>query len=419
MPFEPKSTFLKIMHERGFVQDSTDLYKLDETFSSEKVVAYIGYDATAKSLHVGHLVPIMMLRWLQKCGHQPITLMGGGTTKVGDPSFRSEDRPLLSEDEINININSLNLIFTKYLTYSGLKNNAVMINNSDWLDNINYLDFLRTIGKHFTVNKMLAFDSVKSRIDREQSLTFLEFNYMILQAYDFLELNKRYNCILQFGGSDQWGNIVNGIDLTRRVVGKSVFGMTCPLLSTSSGQKMGKTQNGAIWLNEDLTSPYEFWQYWRNTEDQDVPRFMKLFTEIDMKECIETEKLNGSDLNIAKESLATEVTALCHGREAADKARTTAKKVFKDGQIGESLPTKILNKSDVKNDISISQLFIKAGLASSSKEVKRMIAGGSVKVNDVIFTDNNLRISSLNHSKIIKLSVGKKRHAVIKITDFD
>ena len=419
MPFEPKSKFLKIMNERGFVQDSTDLYKLDNTFLSEKVVAYIGYDATAKSLHVGHLVPIMMLRWLQKCDHQPLTLMGGGTTKVGDPSFRSEDRPLLSEDEINININSLKLIFTKFLTYSGLKNNAVMINNSDWLDDINYLDFLRTIGKHFTVNKMLAFESVKSRIDREQSLTFLEFNYMILQAYDFLELNKRYNCILQLGGSDQWGNIVNGIDLTRRVVGKNVFGMTCPLLSTSSGQKMGKTKNGAIWLNEDLTSPYEFWQYWRNTEDQDVARFMKLFTEIDIKECVETEKLNGSDLNIAKEKLATEVTALCHGREAADKARATAKKVFKDGQIGESLPTIILNKNDVKNDISISQLFIKAGLASSSKEFKRMIAGGSVKVNDVIFNDNNLRVSSLDTLPVIKLSVGKKRHAIIKISDFD
>ena len=415
MPFEPNSKFLKIMNERGFVQDSTDLKKLDDIFSSEKVVAYIGYDATAKSLHVGHLVPIMMLRWLQKCGHQPITLMGGGTTKVGDPSFRSENRPLLSEDEINKNINSLKLIFTQYLEYSDIKNTAVMVNNSEWLDNINYLDFLRTIGKHFTVNKMLAFESVKSRIDREQSLTFLEFNYMILQAYDFLELNKRYNCSLQLGGSDQWGNIVNGIDLTRRVVGKSVFGMTCPLLSTSSGQKMGKTQNGAIWLNDNLTSPYEFWHYWRNTEDQDVAKFMKLFTEISVEECIAAESLKGSDLNIAKEQLATEVTVLCHGREAAIKARDTAKKVFSDGGVGESLPTTTLNKTDIDNDIALYQLFIKAGLASSGKEVKRLIAGGSTKINDILFNDTNLRVSAMGTSKLIKLSVGKKRHALIKL----
>ena len=415
MPFKPKSKFLKIMSERGFIQDSTDLHKLDNTFLTEKVVAYIGYDATGKSLHVGHLVPIMMLRWLQKCGHQPITLMGGGTTKVGDPSFRSEDRPLLSENEITENINSLKIVFRKYLQYSSIENNALMINNSDWLSDINYLDFLRTIGKHFTVKKMLAFESVKSRIDRKQSLTFLEFNYMILQAYDFLELNSRYNCILQLGGSDQWGNIVNGIDLTRRVVGKSVFGMTCPLLSTSSGQKMGKTQNGATWLNENLTSPYEFWQYWRNTEDQDVARFMKLFTEISIEECLEANHLTGSDLNNAKEQLATEVTALCHGREAADKARFTARKVFKDGDIGESLPTTILTMADIENDIAISQLFIKSGLASSGKEVKRLIAGESAKVNDILVSDNNLRISAIDTSSVIKLSVGKKRHALIKI----
>jgi tyrosyl-tRNA synthetase len=413
MLFEPKSEFLKIITEREFIQDSTNLVKLDDIFSSEKVVGYIGYDATAKSLHVGHLVPIMMLRWFQKCGHQPITLMGGGTTKVGDPSFRSEDRPLLTEDEINQNINSLKLIFTRYLEYSDVYNNAIMTNNSEWLDNINYLDFLRTIGKHFTVNKMLAFESVKSRIDREQSLTFLEFNYMILQAYDFLELNKRYNCSLQLGGSDQWGNIVNGIELTRRVVGKSVFGITCPLLSTSSGQKMGKTQNGAIWLNGNLTSPYEFWQYWRNTEDQDVVRFMKLFTEIPVKDCVAVGNLKGADLNIAKEHLATEVTALCHGREAADAACATATKVFKEGNIGESLPTTALGKIDIENDITIAQLFIKAGLASSAKEVKRLIAGGSTKVNDVLFEDNSLRLSAIKLSPVIKLSVGKKRHALI------
>ena len=416
MVFKPKSKFLKIMDERGFIQDSTNLVKLDNIFLLEKVVAYIGYDATAKSLHVGHLVPIMMLRWLQKCGHKPITLMGGGTTKVGDPSFRSEDRPILTEHEITQNIDSLKLIFTRYLEYSDTKNNAIMVDNSDWLSDINYLDFLRTIGKHFTVNKMLAFESVKSRINREQSLTFLEFNYMILQAYDFLELYKQYNCNLQLGGSDQWGNIVNGIELTRRAAGKSVSGMTCPLLSTSSGQKMGKTQNGAVWLNSDLTSAYEFWQFWRNTEDEDVARFMKLFTEIPMKQCCEAERLKGSDLNIAKEQLATEVTALCHGREAADKAQITAKKVFTDGVIGEDLPTTILNKHDVENDITVSQLFIKAGLASSGKEIKRLIAGGSTRVNDILLSDSNLRISGIETSTVIKLSVGKKRHALIKLS---
>ncbi len=414
MSFTPRSEFIKILLKRGFIQDSTELSQLDEMFLSERVVAYIGYDATAKSLHVGHLVPIMMLRWLQKCGHKPITLMGGGTTKVGDPSFRSEDRPLLNEQEIIENINSLKTIFAQYVDYSDMENKAIMVNNSDWLDELNYLDFLRTIGKHFSVNRMLTFESVKSRIEREQSLSFLEFNYMILQAYDFLELNKRFNCRLQLGGSDQWGNIVNGIDLTRRAIDRTVFGITCPLLSTSSGQKMGKTQNGAIWLNGDLTSPYEFWQFWRNTEDRDVSRFMKLFTEIPLEECLKVEELSGSDINAAKERLATEVTALCHGRNEARNAQTTAKKVFQDGKIGDSLPTKKLTQTDIENNISISQLFIKAGLASSGKEVKRLIASGSAKVNDMLFTDNNSRISDLKQTEVIKLSVGKKRHALIR-----
>ena len=416
MSFKPSSEFIKILQERGFVQDSTDLSHLDQTFAKEKVVAYIGYDATAKSLHVGHLVPLMMLRWLQKCGHQPITLIGGGTTKVGDPSFRSEDRPLLNEQEISENINSLKSIFTQYIQYKDLKNKAIMVNNSDWLDKLNYLDFLRTIGKHFSVNRMLAFESVKSRIDREQSLSFLEFNYMILQAYDFLELNKRYDCRLQLGGSDQWGNIVNGIDLTRRAADKTVFGITCPLLATSSGQKMGKTQNGAIWLNSNLTSPYEFWQFWRNTEDQDVGRFMKLFTEIPLKECLRVETLNGSDINAAKELLATEVTALCHGRLAAISAQKTAQKVFQQGDIGDSLPTTYLSQTDIDCNISLNQLFIKSGLATSGKEVKRLMASGSVRVNDALFTDNNSRISDLEDSNPIKLSVGKKRHALVRTT---
>ena len=414
MPFEPKSEFLKIMHDRGFMQDSTDLSKLDDLFSSEKVVAYIGYDATAKSLHVGHLLPIMMLRWLQKCGHQPITLMGGGTTKVGDPSFRSEDRPLLTEKKINENIEGLKSIFTQYIDYNAVENKAIMINNAEWLDTLNYLDFLRNIGKHFSVNRMLSFESVKSRIEREQSLSFLEFNYMILQAYDFLELHKRFNCSLQLGGSDQWGNIVNGIDLTRRVLNKNIYGMTCPLLSTSSGQKMGKTQNGAIWLNRNLTSPYEFWQYWRNTEDKDVIKFMKLFTEIPIEDCRQTINLKGSDLNIAKEQLATAVTTLCHGKEAADSARKTAEKVFKEGDIGDSLPTTTLTQDDIESDISVSHLFIKAGLVSSGKEVKRLMAEGSAKVNDITFDDKNLRLSAITTSSVIKLSIGKKRHALVK-----
>ena len=414
MRFEPKSEFIKVMNERGFIQDSTDLSNLDKIFNSENVVAYIGYDATATSLHVGHLVPIMMLRWLQKCGHQPITLIGGGTTKVGDPSFRSEDRPLLGEDEISKNIESLKAVFTQYIRYEKIPNKAIMVNNSDWLENINYLNFLRTIGKHFSVNRMLAFDSVKSRIDREQSLSFLEFNYMILQAYDFLELNKRFNCRLQLGGSDQWGNIVNGIDLTRRAIDKQVFGMTCPLLSTSSGQKMGKTQNGAVWLNSELTSPYQFWQFWRNTEDRDVSRFMKLFTEIPLEECLSIESLEFKEVNRAKEYLATEVTALCHGRAAAEKAKITAKKVFQEGEFGDSLPTTTLNKADFENNITIGQLFIKAGLASSGKEVKRLIASGSAKVNNVKFTDNASRLSEITDLNVIKLSVGRKRHALIK-----
>ena len=414
MDFEPKSDFMKIMLERGFIQDSTNIKSLDKLFATENVVAYIGYDATASSLHVGHLVPIMMLRWLQKCGHQPITLIGGGTTKVGDPSFRSEDRPLLQEEEINKNIESLESVFTKYIRYHGITNEAIMVNNSDWLDNLNYLDFLRTIGRHFSVNRMLTFESVKSRIEREQSLSFLEFNYMILQAYDFLELNKRFNCSLQLGGSDQWGNIVNGIDLTRRVTEKNVFGMTCPLLSTSSGQKMGKTKSGAIWLNENLTSPYQFWQFWRNTEDKDVERFMRLFTEVPLDQCIEIGRMDGANINYAKEHLATEVTKLCHGSIEADKARETAKKVFSEGEIGDSLPTIILSKTDLKKNLTVSQLFIKTGLASSGKDVKRLILSGSAKVNNKQLANTESRISEYKNLNVIKLSVGKKRHALVK-----
>ncbi len=414
MSFKPKSELLTILIERGFVQNLTNQEQLDYILNREKIASYIGYDATAESLHVGHLVNIMMLRWTQKCGHTPITLMGGGTTKVGDPSFRSADRPLLSENKIINNINSLNKIFDKYLDYENVDNKAIMVNNSDWLENLNYLNFLRDIGRHFSVNRMLTFESIKSRIDREQSLSFLEFNYMILQAYDFLELHKRFGCILQMGGSDQWGNIVNGIDLTRRVIDKSVYGLTCPLLTTSSGLKMGKTQNGAVWLNANLTSPYEFWQFWRNTEDGDVVKFLKLFTELPVKKCMEYATLKGSEINEAKNILATEVTALCHGLEAAKAAEETAKQVFVDGEIGESLPTTTLTEEDLNENITLIKLFLKSGLASSSKQIKRLISEGSAKVDGVSIKDNNSRLSDLEFKGALKLSIGKKRHALIK-----
>ena len=342
--------------------------------------------------------------------------MGGGTTKVGDPSFRSEERPILSDKEIKENMASLKSIFRNYLSYENSENAALMINNADWLEKINYLDFLRTIGKYFSVNRMLSFESVKSRIDRQQSLSFLEFNYMILQAFDFLELKRRYDCTVQFGGSDQWGNIVNGIELTRRVLDEPVFGLTCPLLSTSSGLKMGKTQNGAIWLNESLTSAYEFWQFWRNTEDGDVGRFMKLFTEIPLEECKHVAKLSGSEINEAKIILATEVTALCHGREKAENARITAAKVFSEGTIGDALPTFALTKSDFVNDLSIAHLFIKSGLASSGKEFKRLIANGGLKIDGKDLTRQDLKLSDIDTTEVIKLSVGKKRHALIKFS---
>ncbi len=403
------------MTERGFIQDSTDLAELDKFFRKERAVAYIGYDATAKSLHVGHLVPIMMLRWLQKFGHSPITLMGGGTTKVGDPSFRSKERPILSDHEIQENMDSLKSIFTKYLDYDCSENSAIMINNAEWLNDINYLEFLRTIGKHFSVNRMLSFESVKSRIDRKQSLSFLEFNYMILQAYDFLELNQRYNCKLQLGGSDQWGNIVNGIELTRRVADQTVFGLTCPLLSTASGLKMGKTNKGAVWLNGDLTTPYDFWQFWRNTEDSDVAKFAKLFTEIPIEECNQIAKLTGAEINQAKIKLATEVTALCHGRKQAELAKNTAEKVFTEGEIGDSLPTVSVDELDIKNDVSMTQLFVRSGLVSSGKKLKRLIGDKSVKVNDNTLLSHNLKLSDIDTSKTVKLSVGKKRHALLKV----
>lgn len=414
MTYHPKSEFMRVMMERGFVADCTDYQSLDEALNAGVVTAYIGYDATAQSLHVGHLLNIMMLRWLQKTGHQPITLMGGGTTKVGDPSFRSDERPLLGPEQIDANIAGMQQVFAKYLTYDDSKNGAKMLNNAEWLDHLNYLEFLRDIGRHFSVNRMLAFESVKSRLDREQSLSFLEFNYMILQAYDFLELNRRYGCVLQMGGSDQWGNIINGIDLTRRVLNAEIYGLTTPLLTTSDGRKMGKSQGGAMWLNGDMLSPYEFWQFWRNSTDADVGKFLKLFTELPLEECERLGALQGSEINAAKVILANEVTTLCHGAEAARAAEATAREVFEKGGVGDDLPTLELSAADLGDGISIVQLIVKSGLAKSGKEAKRLIVENGAKMNDDVLTDAGLMIDRAALANPIKLSAGKKRHSLIK-----
>ncbi|AZL60839.1 tyrosine--tRNA ligase [Tabrizicola piscis] len=413
MNYHPKSDFMRVMFERGFVADCTDYQALDEALRKSAVPAYIGYDATAPSLHVGHLMNIMVLRWLQKTGGKPITLMGGGTTKVGDPSFRSEERPLLTPEAIDVNIAGLKQVFAKYLSYGDGPTDAIMLNNAEWLDGLNYLDFLRDIGRHFSVNRMLSFESVKSRLDREQSLSFLEFNYMILQAYDFLEIYRRYGCILQMGGSDQWGNIINGIDLTRRVIDQEIYGLTTPLLTTSDGRKMGKSASGAVWLNGDMLSPYEFWQFWRNTTDADVGRFLKIFTELPVEECDRLGALGGSEINSAKIQLANLATALLHGEEAAAAAEATAREVFEKGGIGDDLPTVTLAPEELAEGVGIVQLFVRAGLAASGKDAKRLIAEGGAKVNDDIVTDVSLRYGASHLNEPLKLTAGKKRHALV------
>ncbi|MFN6924371.1 MAG: tyrosine--tRNA ligase [Tabrizicola sp.] len=413
MHYHPKSDFMRVMFERGFVADCTDYQALDEALVKGVVPAYIGYDATAPSLHVGHLMNIMVLRWLQQTGHKPITLMGGGTTKIGDPSFRSEERPLLTPEAIDANIAGMKRVFANYLTYGDGPTDAIMLNNAEWLDQLNYLDFLRDIGRHFSVNRMLSFESVKSRLDREQSLSFLEFNYMILQAYDFLELHRRYGCLLQMGGSDQWGNIVNGVDLTRRVIDHEIYGLTTPLLTTSDGRKMGKSAQGAVWLNGEMLSPYEFWQFWRNTTDADVGRFLKLYTELPVEECERLGKLAGSEINQAKIVLANAVTTLLHGAEAAAAAEATAREVFERGGIGDDLPTVTLEPSELAEGVGIVQLFVRAGLAASGKDAKRLIAEGGAKVNDEIVTDPSLRYGASHLVEPLKLTAGKKRHALV------
>ncbi|MGC1498177.1 MAG: tyrosine--tRNA ligase [Sulfitobacter sp.] len=415
MTYHPKSEFIRIMMERGFLADCTDYQGLDEALLKGGQAGYIGFDATAKSLHVGSLIQIMMMRWLQKTGGKPITLMGGGTTKVGDPSFRADERPLLDGQAIDDNIAGIKKVFSAYLTYGDGPSDAMMINNAEWLDGLNYLDFLRDIGRHFSINRMLAFESVKSRLDREQSLSFLEFNYMILQAYDFMELHRRYGCILQMGGSDQWGNIVNGIDLTRRVVDGEVYGLTSPLLTTSDGKKMGKSQSGAIWLNPDMLSPYEFWQFWRNTTDADVGKFLKLYTELPVDECERLGALEGSEINTAKVRLANEVTTLLHGAEAAQAAEATAREVFEKGGVGDDLPTLTLSAEDIGDGISIVQLIVKSGLAGSGKEAKRLISENGARLNDEPLADAGMMIDAAALATPIKLSAGKKRHALVQL----
>ncbi len=411
-----KSDFLRTMSERGFIHQTSDDAGLDQLFAREIVTAYIGFDATAKSLHAGSLIQIMMLHWLQKTGHRPIALMGGGTSMIGDPSFKDEARKLLTPQDIDDNLVGIRRNFAPYLNFGDGPNDAVMINNADWLMQINYVNFLRDVGRHFSVNRMLAFDSVKLRLDREQSLSFLEFNYMILQAYDFVELYKRLGCRLQMGGSDQWGNIVNGIDLGRRMEDAQLYALTTPLLTTSSGAKMGKSASGAVWLDGDMLSPYEFWQYWRNTEDADVGRFLKLYTPLPLDEVARLAQLGGAEINEAKKVLATEITAMLHGRAAAESASDTARKTFEEGALAETLPTVEVDAGALEAGIGVLSLLVSAGLASSNGEARRHIQGGAVRLNDQPVADDRRTVTAqdLSPEKVVKLSVGKKKHVLVR-----
>ena len=411
-----KSDFQRELKARGFVHQTTDEAGLDKLLRSERVTGYIGFDCTAPSLHVGNLLGIMMLRKLQQAGHRSIVLIGGGTTKVGDPSGKDESRKLLSDAEIAANIAGIESIFTKFLSFGGGDTGAVMVNNADWLGSLNYIDFLRDYGRHFSVNRMLTYDSVKLRLEREQPLSFIEFTYMVLQAYDFLELYRRLGCRLQLGGSDQWGNIVSGIELARRAEGVELFGLTSPLLTTASGAKMGKTASGAVWLNADMLSSYDYWQYWRNTEDADVERFLKLFTELSLDEIAKLAGLKGAELNEAKKILATEATALVHGRDAADRAAETARATFEEGEITASLPTLEVPRADLEKGLGVLNASVLAGFVQSTGEARRQIKGGGIKVNDDPVTNERqlLTPSDLTPDGVIKLSLGKKRHALIR-----
>ncbi|MEG9883915.1 MAG: tyrosine--tRNA ligase [Hyphomicrobiales bacterium] len=412
------SDFLHILQERGFIYQSSHPRELDRLLRSRGVTAYIGFDCTARSLHVGNLVQIMMLRWLQKTGHRPIVLMGGGTTRIGDPSGRDETRKLLSPDTIESNKAGLNQVFSRFLTFGDSPGDAIMADNAEWLLTFNYIDFLRAIGRHFSVNRMLSMDSVRLRLEREQALSFLEFNYMVLQAYDFVELNRRFNCRLQLGGSDQWGNLVQGIDLVRRVNKVEVFALTTPLITTASGAKMGKTQSGAIWLTGDMSDSYEYWQFWRNTEDEDVGRFLRLFTEIPGDEIARLERLQGRELNEAKKILANEATTLLHGRRAAQNAAETAHRTFVEGGSDANLPTVTFGRGELAGGIGLLTAMVRAGLVGSNGEARRAIAGGGVRVNGKTIDDPKAILTSktLTNDGTIKLSMGKKRHILIRPT---
>jgi len=412
----PRSTFLSTAIERGFVHQCTDLETLDARLNGGRVTAYIGYDCTADSLHVGSLVGIMLLRLFQKCGHKPIVLMGGGTTRIGDPSGKDEARRLLDDAEIARNMTGIRTVFAKFIEFGDGPGDAIMVNNADWLDELRYIPLLRDIGRHFSVNRMLTQDSVRLRLERDQPLSFLEFNYPILQAYDFVELARRFGCELQIGGSDQWGNIVGGVELGRRSDRRTLFGLTTPLIATASGAKMGKSVGGAIWLNAEKFSPYEYWQFWRNTEDADVARFLRRFTELPIDEITQLERLKGSEINEAKKVLATEATALCHGREAAEAAAATALDVFESGGSGSELPQVALPCELLTRGVAAFELFCRAGLAASNGEARRLIRGGGARINDQVI-ENEVQLISLadfGSQDIIKLSAGRKRHVLVR-----
>jgi tyrosyl-tRNA synthetase len=411
-----KSDFLNVLAERGFIHQVSEPEAFDALVRSSTITAYIGFDCTAPSLHVGSLLPIMLLYWLQQTGHRPIALMGGGTTRVGDPSGKDESRRLLTEEAINDNLKGIRAIFDKFLKFENAGGNAIMANNADWLNTLNYIDFLRDVGRHFSINRMLAFDSVKLRLERQQELSFLEFNYMVLQAYDFVELYRRHGCVLQMGGSDQWGNIINGIDLGRRLHNAQLFALTSPLITTSSGAKMGKTAAGAVWLNAEMVSPYEYWQYWRNTEDADVGRFLKLFTVLPLDEVARLASLKDAEINEAKKILATEATALVHGRSAADAAAATARATFEERNVSEGLPTARVPRKRLEEGITIADASILAGFCNSKGEVRRAIANNGIAVNDHRITNFDFTIGEkdLTAEGMIKLSFGRKRHVLLK-----
>jgi len=425
----PKSDFLRVLTERGYIHQCSDLPGLDEKAATGQLTAYVGYDCTGPSLHVGHLLSIMMLHWFQQTGHRPIALMGGGTTRVGDPSGKDESRKILTLEQIGENKQSLRTVFSRFIDFgsgqdglepaphgAGAGAPAFMVDNAEWLAPLNYIDFLRDVGKHFSVNRMLSFDSVKTRLEREHELSFLEFNYMILQAYDFVELSKRHDCVLQMGGSDQWGNIINGIDLGRRMGRPQLYALTCPLITTASGAKMGKTASGAVWLKGDMRSPYEYWQFWRNTEDADVARFLKLFTVLPLDEVARLAALGGSEVNEAKKILATEATALLHGRAAADQAAETARKTFEEGALAADLPSVTLALADLKAGLGVLSAFASAGLVASTSEARRQIKAGGLRVNDVVVTDERAALTeaALTGDGVIKLSFGRKKHVLLR-----